>query len=103
MNRPQSVDSPAERAWQRARDILLEKLGQTAFDLGVKSLRLFAATDNGVQLVAPTPAAASWIQTHHPGALEDALRAAGLPSHVDILGEGRGQGEIGRASCRERV
>ncbi len=94
MNRPQTVDSPAERAWQRARDILLAKLGQTAFDLGVKSLRLFATSDNAVQLVAPSPAAASWIQTHHPGALEDALRAAGLPAHVDILGEGRSQGEL---------
>jgi chromosomal replication initiator protein len=94
MNRPQTVDSPAERAWQRARDILLAKLGQTAFDLGVKSLRLFAATESAVQLVAPSVAAASWIRTHHPGALEDALRAAGLPSNVDILGEGRSQGEL---------
>ena len=94
MNRPQTVDSPAERAWQRARDILLAKLGQAAFDLGVKSLRLCAATDTAVQLVAPTAAAATWIQTNHPGALEDALRAAGLPSTVDILGEGRTQGEL---------
>ncbi len=94
MNGPQTVDSPAERAWQRARDILLAKLGQAAFDLGVKSLRLFAATDTAVQLVAPTAAAATWIQTNHPGALEDALRAAGLPSTVDILGEGRTQGEL---------
>ena len=94
MNRPDSVDTAAERAWQRAREILLTNLGQTAFDLGVKSLRLFAASDGVVQLVAPTPAAASWIRTHHPGMLEEALRAAGLPARVDILGERRGQGEL---------
>jgi chromosomal replication initiator protein len=94
MNRPQSADGRAERAWQRARDILLGKLGQTAFDLGVKSLRLFAASESAVQLVAPSAATASWMQTHHPGVLEDALRAAGLPSNVDILGEGRSQGEL---------
>jgi chromosomal replication initiator protein len=94
MNRPESVDTSTERAWQRAREILLSKLGQTAFDLGVKSLRVFAASESAIQLVAPSLADASWIQTHHPGALEDALRAAGLPSRVDIRGEGRGQGEL---------
>jgi chromosomal replication initiator protein len=94
MNRPESVDTSTERAWQRAREILLSKLGQAAFDLGVKSLRVFAASESAIQLVAPSLADASWIQTHHPGALEDALRAAGLPSRVDIRGEGRRQGEL---------
>jgi chromosomal replication initiator protein len=94
MNRLESVDTSAERAWQRARAILLEKLGQTAFDSGVKSLRLFTASDSAVQLVAPSAAAASWMQTHHPGVLEDALRTAGLPARVDILGEGHSQGEL---------
>ena len=94
MNPPEAVDTSAEQAWQRARAILLAKLGQPAFDLGVKSLRLFAANASTVRLVAPSAAAASWIQTHHPGALEEALRSAGLPSHVDIIGDGRGQGEL---------
>jgi chromosomal replication initiator protein len=94
MNPPEAVDTSAEQAWQRARAILLAKLGQAAFDLGVKSLRLFAANASTIRLVAPNPTAASWIQTHHPGALEEALRIAGLPSHVDIIGDGRGQGEL---------
>ncbi len=94
MNRPESVDTPAERAWQRTREILLASLGQVAFDLGVKPLRLFAASESTIQLVAPTPAAASWMQTHHPGAIEDALRVAGLPARVEILGQGRSQGEL---------
>ncbi len=80
MNRPDAVDTSAEQAWQRARALLLSKLGQTAFDLGVKSLRLFAADAETVRLVAPSTTAATWIQTHHPGALEDALRSAGLPT-----------------------
>src|SRR5207245_9511924 len=42
----------------------------------------------------PSAAPASWSQPPHPGALEEALRAAGLPSHVDIIGDGRGQGEL---------
>jgi chromosomal replication initiator protein len=93
MNRPESGSS-TDRAWQHARDILLGKLGQSAYDLGVKPLRLIAASENLIQLVAPSAATAAWIQTHHPGALEDALRAAGLPAQVDILGEGRSQGEL---------
>lgn len=94
MNRPEAVDTSVEHAWQRAREILLAKLGQTAFDLGVKALRLSATNANAIQLVAPDAATATWIRTNHPGALEEALRSAGLPSRVDILGEGRSQGEL---------
>jgi len=80
MNRPQTVDKPAERAWQRARDILLAKLGRRRSISAVKSLRLFAATDTAVQLVAPTAAGGG--SAAHPGALDDALAsrpAAGRP------------------------
>ena len=81
MNPPDAVDTSAEQAWQRARALLLSKLGQTAFDLGVKSLRLFAADAEMIRFVAPSPAAATWIQAHHPGALEDALRSGGSRGH----------------------
>ncbi|HEY2387271.1 MAG TPA: chromosomal replication initiator protein DnaA [Candidatus Binatia bacterium] len=94
MNPPETVETSAEQAWQHARALLLSKLGQTAFDLGVKPLRLFAADAETIRLVAPSTASATWIQAHHPGALEDALRAAGLPTQVDILGDGRSQGEL---------
>ncbi len=87
MNRPEALDTSSERAWQRARDILLARLGQTAFDLGVKSLRFLGADERAIQLAAPNDATARWIQTNHPGVLEEALRTAGLPSHVDILGD----------------
>ena len=94
MNRPASVEDPAERAWERARQILLTRLGQTAYDLGIKSLRFSAANERAIRLVATDPSSASWMETHHPGALEEAMRAAGLPRRVDILGGTRRQGEL---------
>jgi len=94
MNRPASVEDPAERAWERARQILLARLGQVAYDLGIKPLRFSAADESTIQLVAGDACSASWMETNHPGALEDALRAAGLPRRVDILGSSRRQGEL---------
>lgn len=94
MNRAASVHTPAERAWERAQQILLAKLGPAEYDHGFKSVRFAAADDRSVQLLAPSAAAASWIEKHHFGALEEALQAAGLPGRVAIVGREQGQGEL---------
>jgi len=47
-----------------------------------------------VQLVAPDAATASWMESNHPGALAEAMQAAGVPCKVDVLAAGRAQGEL---------
>ena len=94
MNRPESVENPAERAWERAREVLLATLGRSAYDLGIKALRFSSADDSSMQLVADDAASAAWLQKHHPGALEAALRDIGFPRRVAIVSGGRSQGEL---------
>ena len=89
-----SAETAAAHAWARACEILLAKLGPAAYELGIKPLCLSGAEDDIIRLAAPSAAAAAWIQDHHPGALEDALRVAGRPCRVDIVGGGRSQGEL---------
>jgi len=75
--------------------ILLAKLGPSAYEVGIKPLRFSAAEGDVVRLAAPNQAAASWIHARHAAALEDAMRAAGRPCRVDIVGAtGRIQGEL---------
>jgi chromosomal replication initiator protein len=94
MSQPAPVERSAERAWERARELLLAKFGPHAFRLGVEPLRFAAAHGSEVQLTASDPAAAGWMQRHHPGALEEAMREATFPCRIRIACEGRGQGEL---------
>jgi chromosomal replication initiator protein len=94
MSRPAVVDDHAERAWQRAREFLLAKFGAEVYRRGVEPLQLADAQGDVVRLVAVDAAGAGWMQAQHPGALEEAVRAVGLPSRLDIVVSGRPQGEL---------
>jgi chromosomal replication initiator protein len=94
MSRPAPADTSPEKAWERAREILLARLGSTAFNTGVAPLKLSTARDGAVQLLAPDRAAAGWMHAQHPGALEDAFREAGLPCRVAVFAPGLAQGEL---------
>lgn len=94
MNRPAPVEESAEQAWQRAREVLRNRLGASACHAGVDPLQFAGSDGDTVRLVAPTNAAASWMATNHPGALEEAMRSVGRPCRVDIIVAGRAQGEL---------
>jgi len=94
MNRPASVEISPERAWERVCEILLVKFGASVYDSGIRSLRLSSAADGAIRLVADDVSSAAWMRTHHPGALEDAFREAGLPWRVDVVASGLTQGEL---------
>ncbi|MEB2283377.1 MAG: hypothetical protein B6D46_06395 [Polyangiaceae bacterium UTPRO1] len=94
MSRPASVETSPELAWQRARQLLAEKFGPEVYQAGVESLR-FAAMDGDVlRLVAPTTMAATWMNLHHPGSLEEAMRQVGRPCRITIVTTPRVQGEL---------
>src|SRR4051812_13490121 len=94
MTRPAAADITPERAWERACEILLVKLGAAAYDSGVRSLRLSSAADGAINLVASDAGSAAWLRTQHPGALEDAFREAGLPWRVEVAAPAVAQGEL---------
>jgi chromosomal replication initiator protein len=94
MSRPAPVEDSAEQAWQRARDFLRGRLGAEAYHAGVEGLQ-FAGMDGSVlRLLAPTAVVASWMTKHHPGALEEAMRAIGKPCRVEVISTARAQGEL---------
>jgi len=84
----------AKSAWERARQLLLAKFGAEVYRLGVESLQFSGSHHGLIRLVAPDSLAASWMTTHHPGAIEEALRGAGSPCAVEIFSGGRTQGEL---------
>jgi chromosomal replication initiator protein len=93
MSRPAPVEESAELAWQRAREVLLGRFGANVYRTSIEGLR-FAGIDGTVlRLLAPSPAVAAWT-THHPGALEDALRSVGKEWRVSVISPGRAQGEL---------
>jgi chromosomal replication initiator protein len=94
MSRPAPVEDSAEQAWQRARELLRARFGASASHAGVEPLRFAGIDADTLRLVAPTNAAAAWMATNHPGALEEAMRAAGRPCRIDIIVAGRAQGEL---------
>jgi chromosomal replication initiator protein len=95
MSRPAPVEDSPELAWQRAREILLLRLGREAFHAGVESLRFAGMEGDELRLIAPTTAAANWMALHHPGGIEDAIRAAGKAYRVSVIVAGRAaQGEL---------
>jgi chromosomal replication initiator protein len=102
MSRPAAVEITPERAWQRARELLLARFGPEVYGRGVEMLRLTAVHDSTIQLTAPDLAASSWMRRNHPGAIEEALRTAGLPYRVQFLVDGRNQGELFDAGATAR-
>src|SRR5512147_1219819 len=94
MSRPAPVEDSPELAWQRAREILLARIGPEAYQAGVEGLRYVALDGDELRLVAPTNSVAEWIPLHHPGALEDAMRAAGKACRISIVVAARAQGEL---------
>ena len=94
MNRPAPVEDSPEHAWQRAREILLARFGPEAYQAGVESLRFAGMEADALRLLAPTTAAANWMALHHPGSLEDAMRAVGKSCRISIVVGGRAQGEL---------
>ncbi len=93
-SRAAPIDDAPEIAWQRARETLLARFGRDAFQAGVEPLRFVGIEGDELRLVAPTPTAANWMALHHPGGLEDAMRAAGRPCRVSVIVAGRAQGEL---------
>jgi len=102
MSRPAPVELTPERAWQRAREILLARLGAEGYRRGVETLRLTTAREGTLDLVAPDLATSRWMSTHHPGAIEAALTSVGLPLQVRITVDGHNQGELFDAGARAR-
>lgn len=94
MSRPAPVEDSPEHAWQRAREILLARFGPDAFQAGVETLQFAGMEADAIRLLAPTSAAANWMALHHPGSLEDAMRAAGKPCRISVIVAGRAQGEL---------
>ena len=94
MSRPAPIEDSPEHAWQRAREILLGRIGTEGFQASVESLRFAGMEGNVLRLLAPTTTAANWLALHHPGMLEDAMRTAGKPCRVSVLVTGRAQGEL---------
>lgn len=94
MSRPAPVEDSPEIAWQRAREMLLARIGPEAYQAGVDGLRFVGMDDDHLRLVAPTNSVAEWMRLHHPGALEDAMRSAGKPCRISIIVTARAQGEL---------
>lgn len=94
MSRPAPVEDSPELAWQRAREALLTRLGPESYQAGVEGLRFVGMEDDHLRLVASTPAVAEWMALHHPGALEEAMRAAGKPCRISVIVAPRAQGEL---------
>ncbi|MEO6025439.1 MAG: chromosomal replication initiator protein DnaA [Candidatus Binatia bacterium] len=94
MNRPAPIEDSPEHAWQRAREILLARVGVEAFQAGVESLRFAGMESDLLRLLAPTTTAANWMALHHPGFLEDAMRSVGKPCRISVVVAGRAQGEL---------
>jgi chromosomal replication initiator protein len=94
MSRTAPVEDSPELAWQRARETLMARFGRDAFQAGVETLRFAGMEADELRLVAPTTTAATWMALHHPGSLEEAMRAAGRPCRVTVIVAGRAQGEL---------
>jgi len=94
MSRPAPIEDSPEHAWQRAREILLARVGVEAFQAGVESLRFAGMESDLLRLLAPTTTTASWMALHHPGMLEDAMRSVGKPCRISVVVAGRAQGEL---------
>jgi chromosomal replication initiator protein len=94
MSRPAPAELSPELAWQRARELLLAKFGLEAYQAGIESLRFAGMDEQELRLVAPTTLAASWMNLHHPGGLEEAMRAVGHPCRVSVIAAARAQGEL---------
>jgi chromosomal replication initiator protein len=94
MSRPAPVEDSVELTWQRAREILLGRFGLETYQAGVEGLRFVGMVGDELRLVAPTPTAANWMTLHHPGGIEEAMRAAGKPCRVSVIVAGRVQGEL---------
>lgn len=94
MSRPAPIEDSPEHAWQRAREILLARVGLEAFQAGVESLRFAGMESDLLRLLAPTTTAANWMALHHPGSLEEAMRSAGKPCRISVVVAGRAQGEL---------
>lgn len=94
MSRPAPVEDSPESVWQRAREILLARFGPETYQVGVEPLKFAGVDGDHLRLVAPTPSAAAWMSVHHPGSLEEALRAAGKPFRINVIVAGRAQGEL---------
>jgi chromosomal replication initiator protein len=94
MSRPAPVEDSPEVTWQRAREILLARFGPETYQAGVETLRFVGLVSDELRLVAPTTTAANWMTLHHPGSIEEAMRAAGKPCRVSVIVAGRAQGEL---------
>jgi chromosomal replication initiator protein len=94
MSRPAPVEDSPEHAWQRAREVLLARFGAESYQAGVESLQFAGMDADTLRLLAPTTAVANWMAMHHPGSLEDALRAVGKHCHISIIVAGSAQGEL---------
>jgi len=94
MTRPAPVADSPERAWERAREVLLARCGPEAYQLGFERLQFGGMDGETMRLLAPTPAAADWIAKQYPGALEEAMRAAGRSCAVTVIATPRVQGEL---------
>jgi chromosomal replication initiator protein len=94
MSRPAPIEDSPEHAWQRAREILLARIGAEAFQAGVESLRFAGMEGDVLRLLAPTTTTANWMALHHPGSLEDAMRTVGRPCRITVVVTGRAQGEL---------
>jgi chromosomal replication initiator protein len=94
MSRPAPIEDSPEHAWQRAREILLARIGVEAFQAGVEGLRFAGMEGDVLRLLAPTTTTANWMALHHPGSLEDAMRAVGKPCRISVVVTGRAQGEL---------
>jgi len=94
MSRPAPVEISPELAWQRARELLLQKFGHEAYQAGVESLRFAGMDGDELRLVAPTTSAATWMNLHHPGSLEEAMHAIGRPCRISVITTPRAQGEL---------
>ncbi len=104
MSSPVPVETSPELAWQRARELLLAKLGPEAYRAGVEGLKFAGMEGDELRLVAPTEAIASWMTLHRPGSLEEAMLHAGRPCRISIIAAPRAQGELfpGKAPVERR-
>jgi chromosomal replication initiator protein len=94
MSHPAPVEDSPEHAWQRARVVLLARLGAEAYKASVEVLQFAGMDGDMLRLLAPSATAANWMATHHPGGLEEAMRAVGKPCRISVIVAGRAQGEL---------
>jgi chromosomal replication initiator protein len=94
MSRPAHRETDAERAWERAREVLLARFGPDTYQHGIEPLRFTSLRAGTLELAAPDVARAQWMHTRHPGAIEQALLSAGLTCSVQIVVDGGNQGML---------